>query len=115
MGTKEKTRPVPTGLWLMCNCLFVMLGVGSGREGVGTSHDNTSVVLSPCWNSLQEFCLCFLFSPFLLCVKEKSPRLLRTEVSDNVPEYSGPLFCCCCLNKHIFVFPNLCGALLETL
>lgn len=33
----------------------------------------------------------FLKVVFSLC-KEKSPRLLRNEVSDNVPEYSGPFF-----------------------
>ncbi len=47
--------------------------------------------------------VCFLFVSSLC--KEKSPRLLRNEVSDTVPEYSGPFFFCC-LNKLIFVFPN---------
>lgn len=27
--------------------------------------------------------------------------MLRNEVADNVPEYSGEFFCCCSLNKVI--------------
>lgn len=44
-----------------------------------------------------------VFVCFLICVKGKLPRLLRNEVPDNVPEYSGPF---CCLNKLSFVFPD---------
>lgn len=100
-GKEEKTRPFPTGLLVMCHGLFVMFGEKVDRR-------------------MTTFLWCFHFLEFrlgvrfvFLCVsslcKEKSPRLLRTEVSDNVPEYSG-LFCC--LNKLLFVFPNLCRDLL---
>lgn len=59
-------------------------------------------------NSDQEFSLfsiCFFF-----CVKEKSPRLLRNEVPDNVPEFSGPFFVVL-INSFLF-FQTLCGVLL---
>lgn len=59
----------------------VSLFVCNGR----LSHDNTCGAFA-FWNSNWEFF--FLFC-FLICVKEKS-RLLRNEVPDNVPEYSGP-------------------------
>lgn len=52
----------------------------------------------------------FIFYLFLLCVKEKSPRLLRNEVSDNVPEFSGPFFVVL-INSFLF-FQTLCGVLL---
>lgn len=36
-GKEERTHPFPTGLWVMCHCLFVMVGC----------HMTTLVVLSP--------------------------------------------------------------------
>ena len=89
---------------LMCGCFVCKVWGGKGRP----SHDNTSVVLSLVWEFQPG--VQFIFYLFLLCVKEKSPRLLRNEVSDNVPEFSGPFFVVL-INSFLF-FQTLCGVLL---
>lgn len=82
---------------MMCNCwLFVMLlgsrvGGLEGLEGGGRHMTTLLWCSSPFWEFLTRSSVRFLKLVFSLC-KEKSPRLLRNEVSDNVPEYSGPFF-----------------------
>lgn len=102
-GKAEETRPFPTGLWLMCHCLLLMFGEKVGRRM--TSYlwcfhlFGIPIRSSVCHLIVSSLC------------KEKSTRLLRTEVSDNVPEFSGPFFVVV-LIKLLFVFPIVCGHLL---
>lgn len=48
---EERTHPFPTGLWVMCHCLFVMVGC----------HMTTLVVLSPFGIPTGSSFFCFVF------------------------------------------------------
>lgn len=109
-GKAEKARPFPTGLWMMCNTLFVMLW--GGKVGRHMTTLLWCFHLFEFQRGVQSvFVLFVIFYVSCLC-KEKSPRLLRNEVSDMFLSFQG-LFCC--LNKLILFFQKLLSTLITLL
>lgn len=93
---EEKTRPFPTGLSADVSLFVFNVRGEKGRP----SHDTFFCGAFTLFGIPIRSSVCHLIVSSLC--KEKSTRLLRTEVSDNVPEYSGPFFVVVLINSFLF-------------